>query len=200
MPNRTFISWSDNPYAPQISYELYFIEKVSFAGPFIGAIFYGTPTYGSAYSCSPPLFDISSPGIVVVLFFECMKTLLNLVDPTRGRIKWGLVAHTTVMFSFVTLFTVITNIPPDYIENREYPGNKEYPPGPFGYGLSCYADPLGLFISSTFYLNQWLADGILVSSVPKSLVQGSHAPYILSSSIVATLFMAQGGGPLLSQA
>jgi hypothetical protein len=42
--------WSDNPNAPQIPYSLYFAEKANLAGIFIGAIFYGMPTYTSADS------------------------------------------------------------------------------------------------------------------------------------------------------
>ena len=44
--------WSDNPNAPQIPYLLYFVEKATFAGTLLGAIFYGTPTHVSAYMCS----------------------------------------------------------------------------------------------------------------------------------------------------
>ena len=169
MSDWTFSPWSDISYAPHIPHELYFTEKVSFAGPFLGAIFYGTPTFGSTYWCSPPLSDVSSPGIVVVLFSRCMGTLLNPVERTTGGIKWALVVHTTAMFSLVTVYSVITGIPSDYIENREYPGDAGFPPGPFGHGLSRYTDPVGLFTSSIFYLNQWLADGLLVGSIPDSL-------------------------------
>ena len=35
-------SFSNNPYAPDIPYWLYFAEKTNFAGFLIGAIFYGT--------------------------------------------------------------------------------------------------------------------------------------------------------------
>ena len=34
--------WSDNPYAPKISYNLYLGEKAVFAGTIISSIFYGT--------------------------------------------------------------------------------------------------------------------------------------------------------------
>ena len=50
--------WSDNPYAPQIPYELYFAEKTNFAGVLIGAIFYGTPTHSTfTHPCSRCLLD-----------------------------------------------------------------------------------------------------------------------------------------------
>jgi len=50
-------SWSDNPYAPQIPYDLYFGEKATFAGILIGAILYGTPAYALVYPCSHCLLD-----------------------------------------------------------------------------------------------------------------------------------------------
>lgn len=50
--------WSNNPYAPQIPYVLYLGEKAYFAGFLMGAIFYGTLTYVSAY---PPLPRSSLP-------------------------------------------------------------------------------------------------------------------------------------------
>ena len=37
--------WSNNPFAPQIPYSLYFSEKANFAGILIGAIFYGTSVH-----------------------------------------------------------------------------------------------------------------------------------------------------------
>ena len=35
--------WTNNPYAPKISYHLYFGEKSSFAGALVGSMLYGTP-------------------------------------------------------------------------------------------------------------------------------------------------------------
>ena len=45
MANASGTPWSDNPYAPQIDYELYFAEKANFAGFLIGAILYGASTH-----------------------------------------------------------------------------------------------------------------------------------------------------------
>ena len=36
-------SWSDNPNAPKIPYDLYFAEKASLAGTLIAAVLYGMP-------------------------------------------------------------------------------------------------------------------------------------------------------------
>lgn len=92
-----------------------------------------------------------------------MSTLLNPVNGTRGGIKWGLVVHTVAMFTFITIFTVLGITPSAFINNRDYPGDDEYPPGPFGYELTQFANPLSALPSSMFYLNQWLADGLLAS-------------------------------------
>lgn len=51
MTDASLKPWSDNPYAPQIPYSLYFAEKTNFAGVLIGAIFYGMPTHASLYLC-----------------------------------------------------------------------------------------------------------------------------------------------------
>ena len=54
-------SRSDNPNAPNISYELYFEEKAYFAGAFVASIFYGAPKtshYEPTYPCSFRVFDL----------------------------------------------------------------------------------------------------------------------------------------------
>ena len=54
--------WSDNPNAPKIPYSLYFQEKVTFAGDFVGPILYGTrkgvPTCTSTYPYLLRLFGL----------------------------------------------------------------------------------------------------------------------------------------------
>ena len=54
--------WSDNPNAPKIPYNLYFQEKVTFAGDFVGPTLYGTskglPTCMSTYPYSLRLFGL----------------------------------------------------------------------------------------------------------------------------------------------
>ena len=110
-------------------------------------------------------------GIVVALFFRCMATLLNPANPIRKGIRWALVVHTVALFLFLTIpFGIgFDDLSIEYINNREFPGNDEFPPGPVGYG-----DLLGLKATTTvldamFPLNQWLADGLLVSPILNSV-------------------------------
>jgi len=103
-------------------------------------------------------------GIVVILFFQCMGSLMGSGSRTMGRIKWGLVAHTAAMFSFVTIFTV-TNmdlLSISYIDNRAFPGDNMTPPGPFGYQFLVYSEPINVTPYIMFFLNSWLADGLLL--------------------------------------
>lgn len=143
MSDTSQTSWSNDPYAPQISRRTYFAEKMSFAGFLIGAICY---------------------GIVIVLFFQCMIALLNSANRKKEGIKWGLVAHTFFMFSFVTIYTAaslaLQSI--SYIDNREFPGGGGSPPGPLGYQLSNGFLGISVVQSVVFFLNGWLADGLLL--------------------------------------
>lgn len=135
--------WTDNPYAPNITYGLYLGEKENFAGNLIGAIFY---------------------GIVIVLFFQCMGALLDPVNRRSSGIKWGLVAHTMAMFASVTVYTAMSlhlhSI--SYIDNREFPGIDGGRPGPLGYQLLIISKPISVVPNAMFPLNQWLADGLLL--------------------------------------
>jgi hypothetical protein len=159
-------SWSDNPYAPKIPYNLYFAEKANFAGILIGSIFYGTPKELPLPRPSAHfLRSIYFLGIVVVLFFRCMGALFNSAHRRRGGIKWGLVSYTVVMFAFVTVFTAMNDHAQSisYIDNREFPGVEGvFPPGPLGYQLSIYSNVLSIIPNLMFLLNNWLADGLLV--------------------------------------
>lgn len=134
--------WSDNPNAPQITSLLHLEEKEYLAGCLTGAIFY---------------------GIVIVLFFQCMRTLLSPTENTRG-IKWHLVVHTIVMFSLVTVHTALILYLPSisYVDNRGFPGTDTLPPGPFIY-LGFYSTrAIGITSRLLFPLNQWLADGLML--------------------------------------
>lgn len=136
-------SWSSNPNAPQIPYSLYFAEKANFAGILIGAIFY---------------------GIVIVVFFQCMTALFSPANRRVG-VKWGPVVYSTLMFSFVTIFTAINlDIQSvSYIDNREYAGDGEtIPPGPLGYQYLIYSEAISVAANLMFLLNNWLADGLLL--------------------------------------
>ena len=104
-------------------------------------------------------------GIVIVLFFHCMAALLDPGNRRREGTKWGLVAYTAVMFSFVTVFTAMNlNIQSiAFIDNREFPGIEGVlPPGPLGYQWFVYSRALSVIPNVMFLLNNWLADGLLV--------------------------------------
>ena len=108
------------------------------------------------------------PGFLVVLFFKCMAALLNPVDHRGEPIKWGLVSYTVVMFSVATVQTAVNlqiqSI--SYIDNREFPGIVgEISPGPIGYQVFMGHEALTTLSNVMFFLNAWLADGFLVSSL-----------------------------------
>lgn len=136
--------WSDNPNAPQVPFSVYFAEKSYFTGFLLGAILY---------------------GVVIALFFRCMGTLLNPVHQARRGTEWGLLIHTTAMFSFVTVSTAATlglqSI--SFINNRRFPGaDGVLPPGPVGYQLFVYSKAIGIVPQVMYLLNTWLADGLLL--------------------------------------
>ena len=103
-----------------------------------------------------------------------MRALLNPADRIRGGIRpWWLVAHATAMFSIVTLFNAASfdYLVTSYIDNRGFPGDGGIlPPGPFGYQLHINLSPVTIVPVVAFSLNQWLADGLLVSSVPSPVI------------------------------
>ena len=73
-----------------------------------------------------------------------------------------------------------------YIDNREFPGNDALPPGPLGYQYLIYSKAISIVPNLMFLLNNWLADGLLVSFAFTWVPRVAHVslPY---SSIVATL-------------
>ena len=107
-------------------------------------------------------------GILVVLFFRCMAALLNPARHWGTRIKWGLVSYTTVMFLIATVvlgmgFDLESN---SYINNREFPGVTDVlGPGPLGYQRFIFSGKFMAVSNSMFFLNGWLADGLLVNSL-----------------------------------
>ena len=122
-------------------------------------------------------------GIVIVLFFHCLSALLSRVHRRREGTKWGLVAYTMVMFAFVTVFTAMNlNVQSDsYIDNREYPGDGDtLPPGPIGYQALIYSDALTIIPNLMFLLNNWMADGLLVS-----LFDSASQPKYLTRTLLA---------------
>ena len=146
------------------------MEKEIFVGIVIGAISYGTLIHRPMhvhFSCSTRLL-----GIVVVLFFRCLGVLLGPVNPTVQKgISWTLAAHALATFSLFTISMVVTlnNLSVIYINDREFLGNDEYPPGPTGYYLVLVADAIDIVVAAAFPLNQWLADGLLVRSILNSV-------------------------------
>jgi hypothetical protein len=95
-----------------------------------------------------------------------MGALLNPVDRAKGSMKWALVAQTAVMFSFLTINTATNLDLPSisFIDNRAFPGNEGLPPGPFAYQSLLTTKGAAVVSNVLFVLNNWLADGLLVSS------------------------------------
>ena len=97
-----------------------------------------------------------------------MGALLNPANRRIRAVKWGLVVHTGVMFVLVTLCCAlaIDYQRVSYIDNRGFPGvDGVLPSGPLGYEPLTYADAINFAPGLLFLLNQWLADGFLVSSM-----------------------------------
>jgi hypothetical protein len=116
-------------------------------------------------------------GIVIALFFQCMSALLNPVRPTYKGTKWGLVVHTVAMFSLLMIGATTNRsaLSTSFVDDREFPGvdTVGFPPGPLGY---YFFTELTREVTSTistlgFPFNQWLADGLLVSSALNSAAQ-----------------------------
>ena len=108
-------------------------------------------------------------GIVIVLFFNCMAALFNPINRRGEPIKWALVSYTVVMFSAATVFTGMNLeiLSVSYINNREFPGAQypPIPPGPYGYQIFIGPEAINVTPNVVFNLSDWLADGLLVSSL-----------------------------------
>jgi len=97
-----------------------------------------------------------------------MVALLNPVYRRGEGVKWWLVSHTVAMFSFVTVYTAI-NL---HIQSNSFIDNRKDIPlttisfsGPLYYQWIIRGKALGLIPNIVFNLNNWLADGLLVSSL-----------------------------------
>ena len=111
------------------------------------------------------LSDSSILGIIVVLFFKCMAALFDPAHRRGERTKWGLVSYTVLMFLVATVLVGmgIYTQSNSYIDNREFPGIGDVvAPGPLGYQSLTFSDTSMIIANSIFYLNGWLADGLLV--------------------------------------
>lgn len=160
--------WSDNPNAPRVSHDTYFMEKANFAGSLIGSILYGTHITPPLPRPVLTLFIRSIQGIIVVLFVQCMAALFNPVHRGKEGIKWGFVSYTVTIFLTVTVVTT-TNLNTQsisFIDHRELP--NFFPgilSGPMGYLWVLHQGPFGVVTNLAFLLNYLLADGLLVSSL-----------------------------------
>ena len=104
--------------------------------------------------------------MLTVLFFKCMAALLKPLNRRGERVKWGLVSYTIAMFTFVTVYTAMNLhiLSISFIDNREFPGaGGDVHPGPYGYFISIYYKAISVVPNAAFCLNNWLADGLLVS-------------------------------------
>ena len=125
------------------------------------------PTYAPIRPSSPHI-GLIALGIVIILFFQCMSALLDPVNRTKGEINWKFMAHTAAMFSFATIYIAMNlNIQSiSFVDNREFPGittSDVLPPGPVGYQWFLRSKPIGVATTPMIVLNNWLANGLLVS-------------------------------------
>ena len=105
-----------------------------------------------------------------------MSALINPVNRATRTVKWGLVVHTSVMFAIVTTYGAmyISSRLVAYIDKREFGrGSIGDPTGPLVY-LSVESYAITVPPTLLFTLNQCLADGFLVGSVPYSAAQVSN--------------------------
>ena len=116
-----------------------------------------------------------------------MAALLNPVHRKGEGIKWGLVSYTVATFSLATVLTAIhLHIQSIcYIDGRGFVDPLGLrPPGPVGYRGHIWSVPLTIVPTAVFLLNNWLADGLLVSYLDNA-VPLSDAE-LIPRSIVAT--------------
>ena len=163
-------SWSNDPNRPKISHSQYIQEKGHLAGNLIGLILYGTCEDPHLHACLSGLTWLIRfiLGIFVAVFLQCMAALFNPFHRRGEPIKWGLVSYTIAMFSVATISAgmSIRNESVAYIDDREFPGIKGVlPPGPLGYRQFTSSKALEVIPTAMFALSNWLADGLLVSSL-----------------------------------
>ena len=161
-----------------IPYDLYFFEKVWFAGNLVSAILYGAREKSTPPSVRAHFVLSVILGIVIVLFFKCIVALFNSNHRRGEPVKWGIVSYTVVMFSLATVGTTmqldLQSI--SYIDNRGFPARGAFPPGPIGYQLLIESQAMSVIQNVTFTLSNWLADGFLVCSLlSRSRIQVSDA-------------------------
>ena len=89
------------------------------------------------------------------------------------RIKWALLVHIVTMFTFLTIPIGIDGSERSdcYIDNRNFPGNDEYAPGPLGCGSTLDTTASATVLTVMFPFNQWLADGLLAGLISNSVAE-----------------------------
>jgi len=94
-----------------------------------------------------------------------MAALFNSAHRRAEGIKWWPVFYTMAMFSFVTVYTAASLhiLSMSFIDNRE--DNTNVSSGPLNYQFNIRHTPLSILPNVMFNLNNWLADGFLVSSL-----------------------------------
>ena len=103
-----------------------------------------------------------------MLFFKCMAALFDPAHRRGEPIKWGLVTYTVVMFSLATIGTALqlNTQSISYIDNRQFPGVEGVlAPGPITYQDFIAPKAITIVQNAVFILSNWLADGLLVSSL-----------------------------------
>lgn len=116
-----------------------------------------------------------------------MSALLCHTDRREGVVKWGLLVHTGAMFTFLTILiaTLLDLQSVSYIDNRAFPGADGAPwAGPVAYQLFIYSKPISVAPVIMFLLNNWLADGLLVSAMLNLVAQLLNAAPSSSSTVV----------------
>ena len=143
-----------------------------------------------SFMCAHLTAQLTMPGIVVILFFRCMRALFSPSNHKRRGLKCALAVHTMIIFSLATITTAanfdMQSI--SYINNRGFPGLKgSLPPGPAGYQYFLYPKAIGVVPDIAFLLTTWLADGLLASAVFKSTVEVSYASVSIALSLLRYL-------------
>jgi len=118
------------------------------------------PAFTPVYPCSLHILPFFL-GSLIVLFFNCMAALFSPAYRRGEGVKWGLVIYTVVMFSLVTVYTATKGhiLSICYIDNRGFPDD-----GPWGYHEANAYSAIWIIARAAFNLNNWMADGLLVSS------------------------------------
>ena len=101
-------------------------------------------------------------------------------------IKWGLVAHTVAMFSFITI-PATTNLSlqsVSYVDNRGFHDGGVFPPGPLGYQDITELEPHRAYYRGMFPPNRWLADGFMGGSISQTVAWVFDVYRFPSSTVV----------------